>query len=305
MVEHPGVVVERAGSGGTAPAPALEAYGASKRYRRGGAWALRDVDLAIAPGTITALVGPNGAGKSTLIRSWLGFEGLSGGSVRIAGVDPARDRAAAIAAVGYVSQSTALYRGLTVGDHLALAGTMRRGFDAASAEDRLAQLGIPLDQKAGTLSGGQGAQVSLCIALGTGAPVLLLDEPLASLDPLARHDFLTLLVSAVRERGATALLSSHIVSDVEAACDQLVVLGGGRVTLQAPIADAVAGHRLAPAGAAPTQETVATFARPGGEVVALIRSADSTLPVPTLEELVMGYLSAARQVPGQGAGRAA
>ena len=92
--------------------------------------------------------------------------------------------------------------------------------------------------------------MALCIALGTRAPVLLLDEPLASLDPLARHDFLALLVGAVRERGATALLSSHIVSDVEAACDQLVVLGGGRVTLHAPIAAALAGHRLAPVGAA-------------------------------------------------------
>ncbi len=278
------------------PSPVLEAIGASKRYRRGGSWALREVSLAIAPGTITALVGPNGAGKSTLIRSWIGFEGLTGGSVRIMGIDPTADRAGAVGSIGYVSQSTALYRGLTVADHLSLARTMRHGFDAASAELRLEQLDIPLSQKAGTLSGGQAAQVALCIALGTGAPVLLLDEPLASLDPLARHDFLNLLVAAVRERGATALLSSHIVSDVQAACDQLIVLGGGRVTLQAPIAQSVAEHRLVAAGTAPPEIIVATFARPGGESIALIHSSDPALPPPTLEELVMGYLSAARGV---------
>ena len=282
---------------GSTPPPALEAIGASKRYRRGGSWALRDVSLTVAPGTITALVGPNGAGKSTLIRSWIGFEPLTGGAVRVMGIDPGEDRAAAVGSVGYVSQSTALYRGLTVGDHLALAGTLRHGFDAAAAELRLDQLDIPLSQKAGSLSGGQAAQVALCIALGTGAPVLLLDEPLASLDPLARHDFLNLLVAAVRERGATALLSSHIVSDVQAACDQLIVLGNGRVTLHAPIVEAVATHRLVPVGSAPPDVTVATFARPGGDQITLIRSSDPALPAPTLEELVMGYLSAARGIP--------
>ena len=286
----------------SAPAPALEAIGASKRYRRGGSWALKDVSLSVVPGTITALVGPNGAGKSTLIRSWIGFEDLTGGGVRVMGIDPARDRTGAVNAIGYVSQSTALYRSLTVRDHLALAGTMRHGFDAAAAELRLDQLAIPLSQNTGSLSGGQAAQVALCIALGTGAPVLLLDEPLASLDPLARHDFLNLLVAAVRERGATALLSSHIVSDVQAACDQLIVLGGGRVTLQAPIARAVAEHRLVAAGTAPPELIVAAFARPGGDQAVLIRSTDPSLPPPTLEELVMGYLSAARGIPA-GTGR--
>ncbi|MCY7417082.1 MAG: ABC transporter ATP-binding protein [Chloroflexi bacterium] len=294
MLQSPGVPT-------AAPAaPVLEAMGASKRYRRGGSWALRDVDLSIAPGTITALVGPNGAGKSTIIRSWIGFEGLTGGSVRVMGIDPQTDRAGAVNNIGYVSQSTALYRGLTVGDHLALAGTLRHGFDADAAEERLDQLAIPLSQKAGSLSGGQAAQVALCIALGTRAPVLLLDEPLASLDPLARHDFLNLLVSAVRERGATALLSSHIVSDVQAACDHLVVLGNGRVTLQAPIAQAVEEHRLMPVGSAPAGSLVADFARPGGGTIALVRSSDPAFPAPTLEELVMGYLSAAKQRPGAG-----
>lgn len=272
---------------------ALEAVGVSKRYGRA-TWALREADIAVPKGSIVALVGPNGAGKSTLIRCWVGLESPTGGSVRVLGVDPAADRAGAVERLGYVAQSTGLYRGLSVADHLDLAGTLRRGFDAEEARLRLDQLGIPLGQRAGTLSGGQAAQLSLCIAIGTHAPVLLLDEPLASLDPLARHDFINLLVSVVRERGATALLSSHIVSDVAAACDSLIVLGGGRVTLQSPIDAAVAGHRLATAGSADPGNVVAAFTRPGGEPTVLIRSADPQLAAPTLEELVMGYLSAAR-----------
>lgn len=273
---------------------ALEALGVSKRYRRSGSWALQDVDLAIPRGTITALVGPNGAGKSTLIRGWVGFERPTRGSVRVGGIDPQEDRAGALAQLGYVSQSTVLYRGLTVAEHLDLARTLRTGFDSGSARQRLDELAIPLSQKAGSLSGGQAAQVALCIALGMGGTVLLLDEPLASLDPLARHDFLNVLLSAVRERGTTTLLSSHIVSDVEAVCDQLVVLGFGRVTLQSPIKEAIAEHRLVPAGSAAGEQVVATFTRPGSEPTALIRSSDPTLPPPSLEELVMGYLTAAR-----------
>lgn len=274
--------------------PALEAISVSKRYRRIGSWALLDADLEVPEGTITALVGPNGAGKSTLIRTWVGFERPTRGRVRVGGIDPQEDRAGAVARIGYVSQSTALYRGLTVGEHLTLAASLRPGFDDEAAQARLEQLAIPLSQKAGSLSGGQAAQVALCIALSTGAPILLLDEPLAALDPLARHDFLNLLVSAVRERGATALLSSHIVSDVEAVCDHLVVLGMGRVTLQAPIREAIAEHRLGPVGSMSAEQTVATFARPGGEPIALVRSSDPSLPRPSLEELVMGYLAAAR-----------
>lgn len=281
---------------------ALEAIGAWKRYRRSGSWALQDVDLAIPRGGITALVGPNGAGKSTLMRSWVGFERPTRGSVRVGGIDPQSDRAGALSQVGYVSQSTVLYRGLTVAEHLDLAASLRRGFDAELARRRLQELVIPLSQKAGSLSGGQAAQVALCLALGTHAKVLLLDEPLASLDPLARHDFLNVLLAAVREHGATVLLSSHIVSDVEAVCDQLVVLGFGRVTLQSPIKQAVAEHRIVPAGSASVAQTVATFTRPGSEPTALIRSSDPALPPPTLEDVVMGYLSAARAGAGSGSG---
>lgn len=285
--------------------PALEAIGVSKRYRRTGSWALLDAGLEVPEGTITALVGPNGAGKSTLIRTWVGFERPTRGRVRVGGIDPQEDRAGAVARIGYVSQSTALYRGLTVGEHITLAGTLRPGFDEQAAQGRIERLAIPLSQKAGSLSGGQAAQVALCIALSTGAPILLLDEPLAALDPLARHDFLNLLVSAVHEKGATALLSSHIVSDVEAVCDQLVVLAVGRVALQAPIREAIAEHRLGPVGSGPAEQTVSTFARPGGKLTALIHSSDPSLPQPSLEELVMGYLAAARSAAASSDRRAA
>lgn len=284
--------------------PALEAVSVSKRYRSSGAWALREVDLQIQPGTITALVGPNGAGKSTLIRSFLGFERPTSGVVRVMGIDPQADGKEAIMRVGYVSQSTGLYRGLTISDHLDLARTLRPAFDRTLAAGRLEQLGIPLSQRAGELSGGQQAHVALSIALGTRAPVLLLDEPLASLDPLARHDLLNMLVSEVRERGATALLSSHIVSDVETACDSIAVLGAGRVTLHSGIEAALGEHRLQPVASgatthAPT-DVIASFGRPGGLRVTLVLSTDPTLLAPTLEELVMGYLSASR--PGTEAG---
>lgn len=280
-------------------APALEALAVGKRYRRRGPWALTDVGLAIPCGTITALVGPNGAGKSTLLRSFLGFERLTRGAVRVMGIDPAKDRKRAIRMVGYVSQSGGLYRGLSVDDHLTLAATLRPGFDRAIAAGRLEQLGIGLGRRAGELSGGQQAHVTLSIALGTRAPVLVLDEPLASLDPLARHDFLNVLVSEVRGRGTTVLLSSHIVSDVESVCDAVVVLATGRVTLHSPIDVALATHRVVARGAGAAAEwaagtLVASYGRPGGGTIDLLRSTDLALPSPTLEELVMGYLAAAR-----------
>ncbi len=286
------------------PGPsALAAHGAGKRYRRSGPWALREVDLAIPFGSVTALVGPNGAGKSTLIRSWIGFERLSLGSVTVEGIDPRRDPRAAIERLGYVSQSTNLYRGLSVADHVAMAAAARRGFDRAMAEDRLERLDIPLERRAGTLSGGQAAQVALCLALGTGAPVLLLDEPLASLDPLARHEFLDLLATTIRGSGRTVVLSSHIVSDIESVCDHLVVLGQGRVMLQSPIARAIAEHRLAAAATQASVAVVSGVTRPGGPPTTVVRSSDPTLASPSLEELVMAYLAAARSTPGSADGR--
>jgi len=276
--------------------PILEAHDLAKRYRRG-VWALAGIDLEIPAGGITALVGPNAAGKSTLIKTWVGFERPTRGSVRVSGIDPWKDRAAALDHIGYVPQSPALYDGLSVEDHLDMAVLLRPTFDRNLARERLDQLGIPRAAGARSLSGGQQAQVALAIALGTRAEVLLLDEPLASLDPLARREFLHVVTDAVRSDGGTALLSSHIVTDVEQACDRLIVLGVGRVLLQASVADAVATHRVAPADEA-IGEVIATFAGPAGERVALQRDGDGR-PA-TLEEIVLGYLASARAVPERG-----
>jgi ABC-2 type transport system ATP-binding protein len=290
--------------GGTSPAataePALRARAVAKRYR-GGVRALDGIDLDIPVGSITALVGPNGAGKSTLMKAWVGFERPSRGKVAVLGVDPWRDRAAALERLGYVSQRPALYRGLTVRDHVALAVSLRPGFDAQLSERRLDELDIPLGQDSRTLSGGQQAQVMLALALGTHAPVLVLDEPLASLDPLARREFLHVLVDAVRAEGATAVLSSHVITDIEQACDRIVVLGAGHKILDESIAAALAAHRVAdgdPAGPAGATR-VAAFPGPLGELMTLWRLDDGRAVPPgfrqaTLEELVLGRLASSR-----------
>jgi ABC-2 type transport system ATP-binding protein len=268
--------------------PVLSARGLAKRYRRG-VWALSGIDLELPAGGITALVGPNAAGKSTLIKTWVGFEKPTRGSASVMGIDPWRDRSKALANLGYVPQSPALYDGLSVEDHLDLAVQLRPGFDRASARSRLDQLGIPASAGARSLSGGQQAQVSLALALGTRAPILLLDEPLASLDPLARREFLHVLTDAVRVDGTTALLSSHIVTDVEQSCDRLIVLGVGRVLLHETVADALAIHAIS---LTERPDAVATFAEADGSRISLVHgSADRPA---TLEEVVLGYLAASR-----------
>lgn len=284
---------------------ALEAMALTKRYGRR-VWALKGIDLRIRTGSVTALVGPNAAGKSTLIKTWLGFERPTGGGVRVFGIDPRRDRQAALAPLGYVPQAPTLYRDLTVSDHLALAADLRPGFDRSAAAHRLQQLAIPLEHRAGDLSGGQQAQVHLALALGARARMLLLDEPLASLDPLARREFLHVLVDAVRADGVTALLSSHVITDIEQACDRLVVLGVGRKLYDGSVPEALAEHRVGPVEAVDATRpmpAVATFAEADGRMSTLYRGGeaasdgDATTTVmrpATLEEIVMGYLVSGR-----------
>jgi ABC-2 type transport system ATP-binding protein len=285
----------------------LEAQGFGKRYRRR-TWALRGVDLTVPEGTITALVGPNGSGKSTLIRAWIGFERATEGRLSTGGVDPQRDRKGAVRRVGYVPQSPSLYRDLTISDHIVLAGTLRDGFDGPMAAGYVERLSIPLKAKAGELSGGEQAQVGLALALATRAPILLLDEPLASLDPLARREFLHLMVEAVRASGATALLSSHVITDIEQACDRLIVLGKGHTLLDLSVAEALAHHRIVEGTAAEAIEVVGrdafvgAFPAPAGEPLTLVRTpvvAAAGTPVigrsATLEEVVIGNLAAGRR----------
>ena len=266
-----------------------------RRYRRSRPWALRDVTLEVPEGSITALVGANGAGKSTLIRSCLGFERPNEGRVLVFGVDPRRDRAAAVASIGYVPQATALYRGLTIDDHFVMAKTARPAFDTGFARAHVEQVGLATHRRVGELSGGEQAQVTLALALAGRAPLLLLDEPLASLDPLARRDFLTALLADVRGRRATAVLSSHIVTDVEQACDRLVVLADGQLVLSDAVATARERYRTVPADALEGRVVIGRFAGPDGALLALVDG--GTGRQATLEEVVLGHLAARRSAP--------
>lgn len=287
-----------------AAAPVLQAWGLAKRYGKR-VVALGGIDISVQPGSITALVGPNGAGKSTLIKAWVGFERPSAGRVAVAGIDPWADRTAALSHIGYVSQSPALYRELTVADHVLLAAELRGvPFDRNIALARLDELDIPLAARANELSGGQAAQVGLALALATRADILLLDEPLASLDPLARREFLHVLIDGVRTSGATALLSSHVITDIEQACDHLVVLGAGRKLLDAPIDAAIAAHAIVAGDQSGTAGAIGSFIEADGTRITLIEgsAADhdvagsrSALRPASLEEVVLGYLASVRK----------
>lgn len=273
---------------------ALEAVDLSKRYGSRH-WALRGVSVAIPTGRITGLVGPNAAGKSTLLRTWLGFETPTSGLVRVDGLDPARRSAEARARVGYVPQMAQVYSALTVDEHLGLVALLRDRFHADRARERLEQLAIPLTARGDQLSGGQEAQLVLALALGADAPILLLDEPLAHLDPLARREFLKLVRNSVEEEGRTVVLSSHVVSDVEQACDDLLVLGVGRVLMHSSLAAALATHAVTPAGA-DTPDLVADFGASDGSIVRLVARAPGGPEErsATLEEIVLGHLASAR-----------
>jgi ABC-2 type transport system ATP-binding protein len=216
----------------------LETSGLGKRY--GSFWALQDCSLEIPAGSVTALVGPNGAGKTTLLHLAVGLSEPSTGDVRVLGAPPAD----VLPRVGFVAQEHPLYRGFTIAEMLELGRRLNPSWDGDAARTRVEALGLPLRKKVGTLSGGQRAQVALTLALAKRPELLLLDEPVASLDPLARREFLQTLMEAVAETGMSVLLSSHIVADLERVCDHLVILAAGRTQLAGPIEEILASHRL-------------------------------------------------------------
>jgi ABC-type multidrug transport system ATPase subunit len=218
----------------------LEADGLGKRY--GSMWALRDCSLGLPEGRIAALVGPNGAGKTTLLHLAVGLLRPDAGSVRVLGETP-YDNLAVLADVGFVAQDSPLYLDFTAAELVTMGAKLNRRWDGALARNRLAQLGIPPNKPAGKLSGGQRAQVALALALAKRPRLLLLDEPLASLDPLARREFLQSLMGSVAESGTTVLLSSHLLADLERVCDYLIVLHAARVQLVGGVDELVANHR--------------------------------------------------------------
>ena len=260
--------------------------GLGKRYGRG-VWALRDCTLELPGGGITGLVGANGAGKTTLLHLAIGLIKPTEGTVTRQG------------AVGFVAQDHPLYKGFTVAEMVRFGAVMNPGFGSGDAAERLGRLGIPLERKVGRLSGGQQAQVALTLALAKRPALLVLDEPVASLDPLARRDFLRTLVDAVAEREVAVLLSSHGVAELERVCDHLVLLDRGRVLLAGDLDDLLAGHRLLTGPAVDSEGVEGLVAASVGERNSnLLVRQPAGMPLHprweshpvTLEELVLGYM---------------
>jgi ABC-2 type transport system ATP-binding protein len=217
----------------------IEASGLGKRYGR--TWALRDCTLGIPGGRVVALVGPNGAGKSTLLNLAVGLTRPTAGTVTVLGGVPAGSPEA-LDLIAFVAQDAPLYRNLPVADMLRVARYLNRRWDSSVATARLDRLGIGMRKKVGALSGGQKAQLALSIALARRPSLLVLDEPLAALDPLARHDFMQSVLDEVAAAGISVLLSSHVVAELEQVADYVIVLGRGSVLVAGPVSDLVASH---------------------------------------------------------------
>jgi ABC-2 type transport system ATP-binding protein len=223
----------------------VEASGLGKRY--GGAWALRECTLEIPAGRVAALVGPNGAGKTTLLNLAVGLSAPSAGAVTVLGGRPAGSPAA-LDGIAFVAQDTPLYKSLSVADMIYVTRSLNRRFDQPYARARLDELGIPPKRKVGQLSGGQQAQLALTLALARRPRLLVLDEPVAMLDPVARHDFMATVLAAARKGegeaggGVSVLLSSHVLTELERVADYLILLSWGRVRLAGEVDDLLATH---------------------------------------------------------------
>jgi ABC-2 type transport system ATP-binding protein len=300
---------------------ALRAAGLGKRY--GSTWALRDCGLAIPEGHVVALVGPNGAGKTTLLHLAAGLITPTAGRIGVHGGLPAGSLQA-LASVAFVAQDAALYPYLSVADTIRLAGNLNVGFDVSRAHRRIAELGLAPRRKVGRLSGGQRAQVALTLALAKRPRLLILDEPLSSLDPLARHEFMAALMAAVAEDGISVVFSSHVVAELERVCDYLVVLTGGQVQVAGDVETLLDTHRLYTGPAAQAERLagelpVVRDRRTEAMAHLLVRTTGRPTDAPAgwethhvgLEELVLAYLRepaasalpGPRELTGRGVGR--
>ena len=276
----------------------VTARGLGKQYRR--RWALRDCTLEIPAGRVTGLVGPNGAGKPTLLSLVVGLLTPSVGTIEVCGGRPAAD-ADQLAKVGFVAQDTPTYPGFSVAEHLRLGARLNPRWDAAAARRRIDRLGLDPQQKAGRLSGGQRAQLALTLGLAKRPELLVLDEPVASLDPLARREFLQVLMEAVAEDEISVLLSSHVVSDLERVCDHAIVLVNSQVRVAGDVDDLLATHhRLAGArrdpGSLPADQQVVWASHTDRQSTYVVRTeapildpAWSTTAL-GLEDLVLAYM---------------
>ena len=278
----------------------IEASGLGKRY--GSTWALRECALAIPAGHVAALVGPNGAGKTTLLNLAVGLTTPTAGIVTVLGGRPAGSPAA-LDGIAFVAQNTPLYKNLSAADMLHLTRNLNRRFDQGYAQARLGELGIPLKQKAGNMSGGQQAQLALTLALARRPRLLVLDEPMAMLDPLARHDFMATVMTAVADDGVSVLLSSHVLAELERVADYLILMSRGTVQVAGDVDDLLACHRVltgpaAEAGRHAEQLSVVHARHGAAQAHLLVRTSGAADPVPpgweahpvSLEELTLAYL---------------
>jgi ABC-2 type transport system ATP-binding protein len=279
----------------------LEARGLGKRYGR--RWALRDCTVSVPAGRVVGLVGPNGAGKTTLLNLAVGLLAASAGTLEVLGSRPASG-VEQLGRVGFVAQDTPVYATLSVADHLRLGSWLNPGWDATLARQRVEKLGLDLRQRAGKLSGGQRAQLALTLALAKRPELLILDEPVASLDPLARREFLQHLMEAVAEHELSVLLSSHLVADLERVCDHLVVLVASRVQVAGDVDELLASHhRLIGArrdpGSLPGGQEVIEASHTDRQSTLLVRS-EAPIHDPSwavepvgMEDLVLAYMGRA------------
>ena len=283
----------------------IETRGLGKRYR--GRWALAGCTLSIPAGRVVGLVGPNGAGKTTLLNLATGMLVASTGTIEVLGGRPAADPAQ-LARVGYLAQDAPVYAGLSVADHLRLGAHLNPGWDADQARDRVGRLDLDPGQKAGTLSGGQRAQLALTMAVAKRPELLILDEPVASLDPLARREFLQDLMETVAEQQVSVVLSSHLISDLERVCDHVIVLVDSRVRVAGAVDELLATHHLLSGprrdpASLPDGVEVISASHTNVQTTLLVRTGGPVLdPVWTvsevgLEDLVLAYM---KQATGRG-----
>jgi ABC-2 type transport system ATP-binding protein len=283
----------------------LNTNGLGKRYGR--RWALSDCTLQIPPGRVAGLVGPNGAGKTTLLHLATGLLAPTSGTIEVLGGTPGAGPGQ-LAKVGFVAQDTPTYAGLSVADHLRLGAHLNPGWDAGLARRRIEQLGLDPAQRAGKLSGGQRAQLALTLAIAKRPELLILDEPVASLDPLARREFLQVLMEAAAEQEVSIVLSSHLVADLERVCDYVVVLIASRVQAAGEVEQLLATHHLLTGpqrdpATLPAGQQIIHASHTDRQTTLLVR-ADTPIHDPTwtvsqvgLEDMVLAYMRQAVTIP--------
>jgi ABC-2 type transport system ATP-binding protein len=283
----------------TATTPVIETEGLGKRYGR--TTALADCTLRVPPGRIVGLVGPNGAGKSTLLGLTCGIVAPTAGSIAVLGNRPGGG-AAQLARVGFVAQDAPVYRGLSVADHLRLGARLNPNWDEKLAQHRIERIGLDPKQHAGKLSGGQRSQLALTLGIAKRPELLLLDEPVAALDPLARREFLSDLMEAVAEHGVSVVMSSHLVADLERVCDQLIVLVDSQVRIAGDVEELLATHhRLTgprrDVDTLPSDQHVISARHTDRQTTVVIRTEAPILDPAwtvgqlTMEDLVLEYMS--------------